>query len=260
MGILNLTPDSFSDGGQYSDVDSAISRVGAMVEAGAEIIDVGGESTRPGSDGVSEKTELGRVMPVLEAVIPLFPDVVFSIDTTKYEVARQALKTGAAIVNDVSGLQKEPRLAGLCAEHNTCLVIMHSQGAPRTMQENPQYDDVVQDIVTFFEKQVELARREGVEKIILDPGIGFGKTLEQNLRLIAHLDEFKKAGFPVMIGASRKAMIGAILGGRPTNERIFGTVAVHYHSLLKGADIIRVHDVKEASDSLRIFKAVQSQL
>ncbi len=260
MGILNLTPDSFSDGGQHPDLDSAISHIKAMVEAGAEIVDVGGESTRPGSDGVSEETELGRVMPVLEAAIPMFPDIAFSIDTTKYEVARQALKAGATIVNDVSGLQKEPRLAGLCAEFGRVLVIMHSKGSPKNMQENPRYDDVVGDISIFFEHQAELARRRGVEKIILDPGIGFGKTLEQNLRLIAHLDEFKKLGYPIMIGASRKAMIGAILGGRPTNERIFGTVAVHYHSLLNGADIIRVHDVKAASDSLRIFKAVQSQL
>ena len=259
MGILNATPDSFSDGGKYLSVPRAMDRIYLMIKEGAEIIDIGGESTRPGADGISAEEELNRVMPILEAAIPAFRETNFSIDTTKYEVARKALEAGATIVNDISGLQKEDRLADLCAEFNSTLVIMHSQGDPKTMQVDPHYDNVVDDICLFFEKQIELAQSRGAEKIILDPGLGFGKTLEQNLKLVADLDVFKKFGFPVMVGASRKSMIGKILGDRPVNERLFGSVAVHYHCLVKGADIIRVHDVEAASDSIRVFNAVQKQ-
>jgi len=258
MGIINATPDSFSDGGQYEDHSRAMDRIHIMLQNGADIIDVGGESTRPGADPVSVDEEMKRVIPLLEQAVPTFSNAIFSIDTTKFEVAKKALEAGVKIVNDVSGLQKEPRLADLCAEFDATYVLMHSQGDSKTMQKNPEYDDVVKDVMSFFERQSAEAKKRGVHHIVLDPGIGFGKTLEHNLKLVAHLDKFKKFGFPILIGASRKSMIGSILDNRPTDERITGTVALHYHALMKGANILRVHDVKEASDSIRIFNAVQS--
>lgn len=258
MGILNVTPDSFSDGGQFDSVDSALQQIEQMVADGASIIDVGGESTRPNAEPVSEAEELRRVIPVLQNAIKEFPNSIFSIDTTKYEVARQALECGTHIVNDVSGLEKEPRLAELCAQYNAVYVLMHSQGDPQTMQKNPAYDDVITEIDRFFDRKIEQLKQAGVDQIVLDPGIGFGKKLEHNTKIIGQLDTFTKKAFPVLVGASRKSMIGQILDGRPTNERLTGTIAVHYHSLMKGANILRVHDVKEANDSIRIFNAIIS--
>lgn len=259
MGILNATPDSFSDGGRFSQVDEALHQIELMISDGATIIDVGGESTRPNADPVSEEEERSRVLPILELALKRFPEVVFSIDTTKFEVARQSLELGVQIVNDVSGLEKEPRFAELCAKFDACYVLMHSQGNPQTMQLNPMYEDVLQDIQSFFDKKIETLLDAGVNQIILDPGIGFGKKLEHNLKLIAQLDTFTKKPFSVLVGASRKSMIGQILDGCPPEERLTGTIAVHYHALMKGAKILRVHDVKEASDSIRIFNAIQSQ-
>lgn len=260
MGILNATPDSFSDGGRYNVVSSALDRISIMLNEGASIIDIGGESTRPNAEPVSEEEELDRVIPILKKAITTFQKGTFSIDTTKYEVAKQALQLGVQIINDVSGLEKEPRLAELCARHNATYVLMHSKGNPKTMQENPVYENIVEEVREFFEKKIKILKDAGVEKIILDPGVGFGKKLEHNLSLIAHLDKFKKFGFPILIGASRKSMVGQILDGRPAEDRLAGTLAVHYHSLMLGANILRVHDVKEASDSIRIFKAIQSQI
>lgn len=259
MGVLNATPDSFSDGGKFNVVPSALDRIHIMLKEGASIIDIGGESTRPNAKPVPEEEEIQRVIPILEKAISSFKNAIYSIDTTKYAVAKQALDLGVQIVNDVSGLEKEPLLADLCAEYNATYVLMHAQGDPKTMQDNPTYSDVVEEIATFFETKIEVLRSKGVQKIILDPGIGFGKKLEHNLSLLAHLDKFRKFGFPILVGASRKSMIGQILGGRVADERLAGTIATHYHSLLKGANILRVHDVKEASDSIRIFNAIQSQ-
>ncbi len=259
MGIINATPDSFSDGGQFNAVSSALERINVIVSEGASIIDIGGESTRPNAEPVSEKEELLRVIPILEKALQQFKNAIFSIDTTKFEVAKKSLELGVDIVNDVSGLTKELRLADLCAQHNAFYVLMHSKGDPKTMQNNPIYYNVVDEVGEFFDKKIETLKSKGVEKIILDPGIGFGKTLEHNFSLIAHLDKFKKFGFPILVGASRKSMIGKLLDDRPAEDRLAGTLAVHYHSLLKGADILRVHDVKEASDSIRIFNAIQSQ-
>ncbi|MTI87270.1 MAG: dihydropteroate synthase [Balneolaceae bacterium] len=260
MGIMNATPDSFSDGGRYMEVSRAMDLIHIMRRDGVTMIDVGGESTRPGAEAVSVEEEIERVIPILESGITSFGgDVVFSIDTTKYEVAKQALETGAQMVNDVSGMQKELRLAELCAEHDAAYVIMHSQGDPQTMQENPEYDDVVEDVYAFLKEKAEAAQQKGVKNIILDPGIGFGKTLEHNLKLLAHLDKFKEIGFPLLVGTSRKSMLGKILNDRPVNDRLTATVVSHYHALMKGADIIRVHDVREASDSIKIFTAIQSQ-
>lgn len=259
MGIINATPDSFSDGGKYIHVARALDRIHIMRRDGASIIDIGGESTRPGSDPVSEQEEIDRVIPVLEKATKTFPDLTYSIDTTKFKVAEEALKVGAGIINDVSGLQKSPAMAELAAEHEAAYVIMHSQGDPKTMQDAPKYDDVIEDLLHFFENKIAFAQSKGVQKIIIDPGIGFGKTQEHNLKLLAHLDKFTKIGVPVLIGASRKSMIGKILDERPADDRLIGTVSVHYDALMKGAKILRVHDVKEASDSLRIFQAIQSQ-
>ena len=259
MGILNATPDSFSDGGNYNEVDAALRHINKMVSEGARIIDVGGESTRPGSESIAVQQELDRVLPILEKAIPQYPDTFFSIDTTKYRVAEEALKLGTHIVNDISGLQKEPRLAELCAAYDAGYILMHSQGDPKTMQDNPRYDDVVNDIYLFFREKVDWAKEQGLQHIILDLGIGFGKTLQDNLDLLANLDTFQNLGCPMMVGASRKSMIGDILNGRSVDDRLIGTVAVHYHALLNGATLLRVHDVKEAVDSVKVFEALSAE-
>jgi len=258
MGILNATPDSFSDGGNFNEVEAALGRIGLMISQGAHIIDVGGESTRPGSEPVTEQEELDRVLPILERAISQFSDTFFSIDTTKYRVAEEALKLGTHFVNDVSGLQKEPRFVDLCVQYNAGYVMMHSQGNPKTMQKDPDYDNVIADIKQFLKNRVNKAREKGLENIIIDPGIGFGKTLEHNLKLIAQLKEFQDLGCPILVGASRKSMIGQILNDRSVDDRLTGTIAVHYHAMINGANIIRVHDVKEAHDSLQVFNAISS--
>jgi dihydropteroate synthase len=256
MGILNATPDSFSDGGLFFSVDAAMDQIGKMVEEKASIIDIGGESTRPGSDPVSEQEEIDRVLPVFEKAIPLFPEVIFSVDTTKYEVARLALEAGTHMINDVSGLQKEPRLMELAATYNAAFVLMHSQGNPKSMQNNPSYRNVIDDIRTFFRLQLKHADEHGVTSVLLDPGIGFGKTMEHNLELVARLKEFNTLGYPLLVGASRKSMIGTLLDGRPADDRLHGTLAVHYHCMMNSAKVIRVHDVKAAADTIAIFNAV----
>ena len=258
MGILNATPDSFSDGGTFNEVEAALGRIGLMISQGAHIIDIGGESTRPGSEPVTEQEELDRVLPILEKAISQFPDTFFSIDTTKYRVAEEALKLGTHFVNDVSGLQKEPRFVDLCVQHNAGYVMMHSLDDPKTMQEDPTYENVITDINQFLKTRIHKAKEKGLENVIIDPGIGFGKTLEHNLKLIAHLKEFQDLGCPILVGASRKSMIGQILNDRPVDDRLTGTIAVHYHAMINGANIIRVHDVKEAHDSLQVFNALSS--
>lgn len=258
MGILNTTPDSFSDGGEYEETSAAVHRIVQMVQEGADIIDIGGESTRPGSDPVSVDTELKRTIPVLEKTVSVYPEVLFSIDTTKYEVAKAALDAGVHIVNDVSGLTKELRFADLCAETGAAYICMHSQGDPKTMQNEPAYNDVVSDIFSFLKKRLLYLAENGVDNIIIDPGIGFGKTLAHNLKLVAGLNEFKALKTPILTGVSRKSSIGEILGGRPAERRLAGTIALHYQCLINGASVIRVHDVEEASDSVKIFNAVQA--
>jgi len=259
MGILNVTPDSFSDGGQFNDTGSALERIGEMIEEGAAIIDVGGESTRPGSDPVSLETEIDRTIPVLKKAVAEFPETLFSIDTTKFEVAEKALDAGVHIINDVSGLSKEPRFIGLCRETGAAYICMHSQGNPKTMQKNPEYGNVVDEISGFFKKRLSQLKAESVNNVVLDPGIGFGKTLDHNLEIIAELHQFTTLQCPVLVGASRKSMIGQLLDGRPADDRLAGTLAVHYHCLINGASILRVHDVKEAADTVKIFKALKKQ-
>jgi len=256
MGILNLTPDSFSDGGRFLSKESALERVAEMAAQGADIIDVGGESTRPGSAPVPLQTEIKRVIPLLEELIPSFPKLIFSIDTTKLEVARQALQCGVHILNDVSGLQMEPELATLCGKFGAGFVLMHCKGEPRTMQIAPRYDDLFGEIESFFLSGIRRLKEAGVTGIFLDPGIGFGKTLQHNLQVVSGLDKFSAYEYPILIGASRKSMVGQLLDNRPVEGRLAGTLAVHYHCLLKGARVLRVHDVQAAKDSVRIYNAV----
>lgn len=256
MGVLNCTPDSFSDGGMFVDVDAALARIRQMQAEGASIIDIGGESTRPGSDPVSEDEELRRVMPVVERAVPMFPELWFSVDTTKYAVAEAAFHSGIHLLNDVSGLRREPRFVELCAAFQRPLILMHSIGDPKTMQNSPQYDDVVTEVFGWLETTAEMAEAAGVPQLILDPGIGFGKTLPQNVDLLRNLERLTAGPRPVLIGASRKSMIGAILGQRPVDGRLAGTLATHYHALTKGAKILRVHDVQEATDSILVYTAI----
>lgn len=256
MGILNATPDSFSDGGEYNAVEDALGRIESMIEQGAAIIDIGGESTRPGAEPVPAETEKNRVIPILKRGLKQFPETFFSVDTRTYEVAKASLETGAHFINDVSGLQKEPRLAGLCADYKAGYILMHSQGEPQDMQKDPRYEDVIADIKNFFVKQIDKARQSGLEDIIIDPGIGFGKTLEHNLALFSGLKQFTELGYPIMVGASRKSMFDDILGGRDPKKRVAATVAAHYDALMQGARVLRVHDVQEAYDSVRVFNAI----
>ncbi|MBO7128040.1 dihydropteroate synthase [bacterium] len=259
MGILNVTPDSFSDGGSWTDIDAALKHVSEMVENGADIIDVGGESTRPGSDPVDAETEKRRVVPVISEIKKQFPKAVISIDTVKSSVAKAAINAGAEIVNDVSGLTFDSEMASVCAGAGKPVVIGHIKGSPKDMQENPVYGNLFGEMLDFFKKSKEMLLSKGLSesKIIIDPGIGFGKTLEHNLAIIKHLEVFHAFLEPVMVGLSRKSMIGALTGRKDPLERLAGTVVLDTIALEKGAAVIRVHDVKEAKDTLEIFNALK---
>jgi len=248
MGVLNVTPDSFSDGGAYSSVDAAVTRALEMLEQGADIIDVGGESTRPKKVygeivKVTVTEELNRVIPVIKRIVQE-SEAVVSIDTTKSVVAEAALIAGASIVNDISGLTFDPKIADVAAKYNAALVVMHIQGTPETMQEHPVYNNVVAEIKIALQRSVEMARAVGVKNIIVDPGIGFGKNLEHNLILLKKLNDFCDLGLPILIGTSRKGFIGTILNA-PVSDRMEGTAATVAVAIMNGARIIRVHDVKE---------------
>jgi len=244
MGILNVTPDSFYDGGRFADRESAFRRGLELAAQGADIIDIGGESTRPGSEPVSEQEEMDRVLPVIEAVkreitVPL------SIDTTKARVAEEALKAGADMINDISGLTFDTEMAAVAARYGASLVLMHMQGRPGTMQDNPRYNDLVGEITAFLGAAAQAAMDRGVsrDRIILDPGIGFGKTLEDNYRIINRIGEFRTLGYPVLVGLSRKSLIGKLYG--ENEDRLPATIALNMAAVRNGADIIRVHDVRE---------------
>ena len=259
MGVLNVTPDSFSDGGQFLAVDQALEHARQMIEEGVDIMDVGGESTRPGSEFVSAAEELDRVMPVIEALARRTP-VPISIDTTKAEVAREALKAGAEIVNDISALRFEPAIADEVARARAGLVLMHSRGTPKTMQKLAPVDDIVTEVIVDLRHSVARAEEAGIarENISIDPGIGFGKTVNQNLELIAKLDHLARAfpNFPLMIGTSRKYFIGKLLGGVPAAQRLHGTLASVVLAVMNGAHIVRVHDVKPAVEALKVADAI----
>jgi dihydropteroate synthase len=257
MGILNVTPDSFSDGGRYDAQDRALARAREMAAAGADIIDIGGESTRPGAAPVPEDEELRRIIPLIERLSAELP-VPLSVDTYKSSVAEKALEAGAAIINDISGLRFSPDMARIAADHGAPLVIMHIKGTPRNMQQNPVYSDVVGEIMTYLEEGIELAIKAGVdrEKIVIDPGIGFGKNLEHNLMLINRLDEFKSLGRPILLGTSRKKFIGTVLDIPVPDQRVDGTAATVALGIAKGAGIVRVHDVDRMVHVARMTDAI----
>jgi len=257
MGVLNITPDSFSDGGRYIDSKNALNHALKMVDMGADIIDIGGESTRPGSDPVSEDDECYRVIPVIESIKKIDSEILISIDTYKSNVAKRAIEAGADIVNDISGLTFDYKMLSVLSENNTPVIIMHINGRPKTMQNNPVYNDLIKDIRKFLFKQCEIAEQNGIKKsnIILDPGIGFGKSFEHNFTIINRLKEIGDLGYPLMIGPSRKAFIGDALD-LPTNERLEGTLATVIAGVLNGASIVRVHDVKEVKRAIVITERI----
>lgn len=256
MGIVNVTPDSFSDGGEYLRPEAAIEHGLALEAAGADILDIGGESTRPGAAAVSVEEELARVIPVIEGLLAAGTTSQVSIDTSKAAVADQALMTGATRVNDVTALS-DPEMARACVDGEASLVLMHMKGTPRTMQDDPTYGDVVSEVRDYLAEAVEHAVREGVpeEMILVDPGIGFGKTVEHNLELIGHLGELRRIGRPIVVGASRKRFIGTITG-RDVGERLGGSIAAAVLALARGADVLRVHDVEETRDAILLAESI----
>jgi len=257
MGILNVTPDSFSDGGAFNLQDNGLAQANLMLSEGADIIDIGGESTRPGAQEVSVQQELDRVIPVIESIYQRF-DTVISIDTSKSQVMTEAVNAGASLINDVRALQADDSLsAAVKAGVPVCL--MHMQGQPRVMQQNPSYDDVVKDVMTFLRERICVCIEAGIsqEQIIVDPGFGFGKSLEHNYQILANLDEFHKLNVPVLAGMSRKSMIGKLLH-REIAERLAGSIALATVAAQKGAQIIRVHDVKETVDAVKIINMINA--
>jgi dihydropteroate synthase len=259
MGVLNVTPDSFWDGGRYREPDSALERAAALVAEGARIVDVGGESTRPGSAGVQVDEELRRVVPVLEGLAR--EGIRFSIDTSKAEVAARAVELGATMVNDVTALRGDPRVAEVVADAGSLLCLMHMRGEPRSMQDDPRYDDVVADVAGFLEERLAFAVAAGIdeERICLDPGIGFGKTVRHNLELLARLDELSALRRPILVGVSRKRFLGRILGDRnATTGPLAAGVAVAVLAYERGASIFRAHDVREHVEALTAARAVHN--
>ena len=255
MGILNVTPDSFSDGGEWFVFDEAVEHGRALVAEGADILDVGGESTRPGAAPVPVDEELRRVVPVVRAVRETGAQI--SVDTMKLTVAQAAVEAGATYVNDVTAFRHDPELAGFVADRNCDCCLMHMLGEPRTMQDDPRYDDVVDDVRAFLEQRVEFAVREGVreERIMVDPGIGFGKTLAHNLELLRRLDEITAVGFPVVIGTSRKSFLGRLTGREDPHDRVAATLATTVLAYERGASVFRVHDVAPTRDALAVATA-----
>lgn len=258
MGILNVTPDSFSDGGDFADAEVAVARARAMVEEGVDIIDIGGESTRPGADEVPVAEEIARTAPVIAAIRAAGIATLISIDTRKAKVAEAALDAGADIVNDVAAFTFDPDLAALCGARDVPVVLMHAKGLPAHMQDNPQYGDVVEEVLAFLEARIAFAEGQGVrrERIITDPGIGFGKTQGHNLALLENLSSFHDLGLPVLLGASRKRFIGAIGNAPEAKDRLGGSLAVALHGAAQGMHILRVHDTAETIQALRLFEAM----
>lgn len=260
MGIVNVTPDSFFDGGRFGDTESAVSHALRLVEEGADIVDIGAESTRPGSNPVSTEEESRRLIPVITAVAKRV-SVPISVDTYKASVAKAAIDAGAVIVNDVTALRGDSEMAGVVAESGAGVVLMHMHGTPQTMQQAPRYEDVVEEVREFFIERIRFAAARGVmnNRIMLDPGIGFGKFLVHNLDLLAHLDKFKKLGFPLLVGLSRKAFIGQLLD-HPTRDRLWGTTAALALSVAQGANILRVHDVAVMRDVVKVASAISRRI
>jgi dihydropteroate synthase len=257
MGILNITPDSFSDGGRYLDPGRAVERGLEMVEAGADLVDVGGESTRPGAQRISREGGRERVVPVIRALARQ-SDVAVSVDTSRAAVAEQALEAGARVINDISALRFDPEMPGLASRSGAGLVLMHMQGTPQSMQQAPSYADVVEEVLAFLKDALARAVHAGIsaEQVVLDPGIGFGKCLEHNLSLLRHINRLCSLGRPVLVGASRKSFVGEITG-RPVDRRLAGSLAAAAAAVGSGAQVVRVHDVAETVDTLRVLQAIR---
>ncbi len=258
MGILNITPDSFYDGGRFHSVDQAVQRALQMEREGADIIDIGGESSRPGSEDVTVDEEIRRIIPVLEACQDVLSSPI-SLDTSRSHVLKKALSTGKiAMVNDIYACRRDPEIIDIIAESGLSIVIMHMKGNPGSMQADPHYDDVISEILSFFEERISCIRQRGVldSQIIIDPGIGFGKRLEDNISILKNMEKFKALGYPVLIGPSRKSFIGMITN-KPPDKRIWGTASAVSCAVLKGADIVRVHDVQEMKDVIAIADRIK---
>ncbi len=254
MGVLNVTPDSFSDGGKFYDTQSAVDRGLEMIEQGADFIDVGGESTRPGAESVPASEELKRVLPVIEKLVNSTKTPI-SIDTYKSVVAERALEAGAVIVNDISGSHMDPRISGVAASYNASVILMHIKGIPGTMQTDPVYDNLIEEICSYIDEGIRVAKSNGIKQIIIDPGIGFGKTVEHNLQILKNLRMFERFEYPILIGPSRKSFIGKILD-LPINQRLEGTAAASAVAIMNRANILRVHDVKEIKRVSQIVDAI----
>ncbi|HAX49544.1 MAG TPA: dihydropteroate synthase, partial [Bacteroidetes bacterium] len=254
MGVINVTPDSFSDGGKFMDPKSAIAHGKEMESLGVDFIEVGGASTRPGAEEVSAAEELKRVIPVINALAKEV-NIPISVDTYRAEVADEALKAGALIVNDISAFGFDSAMAETIAKHNASAVAMHIKGTPKDMQNDPQYDDLMAEVITYFENVAWKANVAGIKQVIIDPGIGFGKTVEHNLQIIKNLNDLKRLDTPIMIGVSRKSMIAKILNNEEVNDRHEGTITLNTIAVLNGAHIIRVHDVKEGVRTARVIDA-----
>lgn len=259
MGIVNVTPDSFSDGGKFNSIDAALTQVESMIQAGVSIIDIGGESTRPGAPDVTLEEELSRVVPIIQAIRERY-DVWVSIDTSKAEVMQKAIEAGADIINDVRALQ-EPGALQVAADAGVPICLMHMQGQPRTMQTNPTYNDLLGDVAEFLEQRIKACEEVGIKKdqLILDPGFGFGKTLEHNYHLLAHLEKFHQFGLPILAGMSRKSMIFKLLDKAPA-DCLAGSLACATLAAAKGAQIIRVHDAEETIEAMKIVQMMQSNI
>ncbi len=257
MGIVNVTPDSFYDGGKYNSLDKALFRIEKIINEGADIIDIGGESTRPGAQQISLKEELTRIIPLINEVNKKF-DTILSVDTTKALVAKEALESGVDIINDISGLNFEPEIAEYVAKYDAAIVLMHTTSRPKDMQNKIDYNSLIEDIVDYIKNSIKVAVNKGIDrnKIIIDPGIGFGKTVNDNLEIIRELKRFKELNCPILIGTSRKSFIGHILGGIEADERLIGSVITAMISILNGASIVRVHDVAETKQAIDIIKEI----
>lgn len=258
MGILNITPDSFYAGSRVPVLDDVLTRAGQMLEQGAQILDIGGESTRPGSDSVDGEEERRRVLPMVAALRKEYPEAILSVDTYRADTAEAALEAGADIINDISAMEADPHMLDVAVRTKAPIILMHMRGTPKNMQQNCQYQDVVQEVAVYLAERAQLLRERGVgrDKIILDPGIGFAKDVEQNLRLMRDLHVLTSFGYPVLLAASRKSTIGAVLGGVPADERLEGTIATSLQAVYAGAQMVRVHDVLENVRAIRMLEAI----
>lgn len=253
MGILNVTPDSFFDGGEHDSLTNALEQTQKMVDEGATIIDVGGMSSRPGAEIISSEEEIRRVVPVIQEISNAFPDVFISLDTLHSAVANEGVQAGANIINDISGGNYDSKIWDVCIENDVPYILMHMQGEPNTMQHNPQYENVTLEILSFLKNRVHHLHSKGLKDIVIDPGFGFGKTVDQNFELLNKLGVFQILDLPILVGVSRKSMINKVLGTNP-DSALNGTTAVHMLALERGANILRVHDVKEAVQCIKIYE------